>query len=254
MLISPGKGLLLYSPLVILGLFGFRDLWRADRQLGGAIAITFLASLIVISGSSQWSEDTWGPRYLVASAWLLVLPIAWWTRGRVRCRTLAAVAAVAIVVQFAGVFSWYGVSVKAARTFSGQPVYPFHGGFTPNQVAYGDEAPTWIPAVSELRFQVELLAAWVKEKVTGTGFTISYRPFWGRSETVNLTHPEQFVGVPLPDFWWNFPGATNVEWVLPPLLAMASLASIALLAIAVPPRRRNLLADVGAHPPRIISR
>jgi hypothetical protein len=121
MLISPGKGLLWFSPLVILGALGMRPLWRADRPLALAIAITFLINLVVISGTVQWTEDTWGPRYIAASEWLLVLPIAWWAYGQRRRRILAGVAVIAIIVQFAGVFAWYGVWSESSGRSAANP-------------------------------------------------------------------------------------------------------------------------------------
>jgi hypothetical protein len=230
MLISPGKGLVLYSPLVILGALGLRTLWQADRPLALAIALTFLANLIVIAGSSQWSEDAWGPRYIVASAWLLLLPIAWWVQGRPRRhRVLAAVATLAVVAQLAGVFAWYGVSLRAATSFTGQHVY-LYGGASTSAAVYGDDGPTWIPRVSELLFQTELLAAWVKEKLTGSGFTVSYQPFLGRPGTADLRHPQQYTGRPLPDFWWNYPGQTTALDVLAVGLAVLGLCGCVTLA------------------------
>jgi hypothetical protein len=211
MLVSPGKGLLWYSPLVILGGLGLRPLWRSDRQLALVIVITFVANLVVIAGSAQWNEDTWGPRYIVASAWLWLLPIAWWAHGVTRKRVLAGVAVVGTVIQFVGVFAWYGVSTPAARGFSGEPVYLYGNPRHPESaVAYGDDGPAWIPAASEIRFQIELFAAWIKEQVTGTGFKIHYRPFWGRAETIDLTHPGSIAGE-LPDFWWHYPRQTAAQ-------------------------------------------
>lgn len=237
MLVSPGKGLLWFSPLVILGALGMRPLWREDRPLALAIAITFGINLVIISGTIQWTDDTWGPRYIAATEWLLVLPIAWWVHGQRRRRTLAAVAAVAITVQVAGVFAWYGVSVRIQRALSGQPSY-LYGGHPQNAVAYGDDGPTWIMATSELRFQLELVAAWVKDNITGTGFKISYEPFWGRPETVDFTHTIRTVG-PLPDFWWNYPGQTAPFVGLAVTVGLITYGSAMMLVALTVPRRQR---------------
>jgi hypothetical protein len=74
-----------------------------------------------------------------------VIPIAWWAIGPRRRRILAGVAVIAIIVQLAGVFAWYGVSVRIQRTLSGQHTY-LYGGFPQTTVAYGNDGPTWIPA------------------------------------------------------------------------------------------------------------
>ncbi|MEM7127962.1 MAG: hypothetical protein AAF702_16630 [Chloroflexota bacterium] len=71
LLLSPGKGLLLVSPPVILGLWGICVLWRRYPQdtlaLGGLI-VTFI---VIYSTRRGWHGGAcWGPRYL-----LPVLPL-----------------------------------------------------------------------------------------------------------------------------------------------------------------------------------
>jgi hypothetical protein len=65
LLFSPGKSFFITSPIVIIGAIG---LWRV-RQLMRAEVITVLAtglvSLAVLSPLSYWSEETYGPRYLL---------------------------------------------------------------------------------------------------------------------------------------------------------------------------------------------
>ena len=232
--LSPGKGLVLYSPLVVLGLIGLPTLWRADRPMALAIIVTVAMNTLVIAASSQWGDETWGPRYLVPSAWLLVLPVAWWAKGRRRVRLLAAVAVVGSVVQLAGVIPRYYVSTRAAQALAGEPVYQY--GTPGARVAYGDDGPRWVPEASPLLFQLELVAAYAKERLTGTGFSVSYSPFRGNQATLDLRHPAGNYG-PLPDFWWTAPGESTQGALIAVLLGVTALLCGAALIRATLQRR-----------------
>jgi hypothetical protein len=65
LLVSPGKGVFLFSPPLLLAVAGIPGLWRRARALAVAILaisfihVTFAASLPFFGG--EWS---WGPRYL----------------------------------------------------------------------------------------------------------------------------------------------------------------------------------------------
>jgi hypothetical protein len=224
--LSPGKGLLWYSPLVILGIIGFRDFWRSDRRLAFASILTIAANTIVVAISLSWTDETWGPRYIVPSAWLLILPIAWWLRKGKRFRWFAVVAVLGICIQCAAVLTSYGAFMPVASTLSGgEYVYPYaHPGA---RVAYGDDGPRWIPGDSPLLFQLELAAAYVKEQVTGSGFRVSYHPYRGNWATVDLTHPDRTFA-PLPDFWWAHTSGWKVRW-LAVVLGVLAVASAVML-------------------------
>lgn len=233
LLVSPGKGLLFYSPLVVLGMLGLRDLWRVDRALAWAIVITASINILLISTSIAWTDETWGPRYLVPSAWLLILPIAWWVTNRRRRRWLGGVAILGMCVQFVGVFAAYGVTLPASRALAGEPVYLY--GDWRARVAYGDDGPRWIPQASPLLFQLELTAAYFKEQLTGSGFTVTYKPWRGNEARIDLTHPEQSFA-PLPDFWWTVVGQTTKQDLVAALLAILCLGCGATLVRQSVPR------------------
>jgi hypothetical protein len=82
-LLSPGCGLVPHTPLMALGLLGLAWLWEDDPApalVAGAItlgAIVYYGAL-----STTWCAfATWGPRYFVAVAPLMALPLAaLWTR------------------------------------------------------------------------------------------------------------------------------------------------------------------------------
>lgn len=228
MYVSPGKGLLFYSSLVILGVLGFREMRSADPRLALAILLTVLANTIVVAISLSWTDETWGPRYILPSAWLLVLPIAWWARGRKRLRWLAVLALIGVHVQFAAILTSYGDTIPVERTLSGgEFVYPYaHPGA---RVAYGDDGPRWVPGASPLLFQLQLATAYVKEQVTGSGFRVSYRPYRGNWASLDLTHPDRTFA-PLPDFWWIHTNESKAN-LLAILLALLLLGSAGALGL-----------------------
>jgi hypothetical protein len=139
--------------------------------------------------------------------------------------------------QLVGVIPAYGVIIPASRAFAGVPVYVY--GHRGAHVPYGDDGPRWIPGVSPLLYQSELVLAWLKEQVTGSGFTVSYRPFLGVWATVDLRHVRG-----LPDFWWTFPGTTPAEGALAAALAVLSAAGG--VPVVARLRRRDAYAAVQA--------
>jgi hypothetical protein len=77
LLISPGKGLLLYCPFVLVAILGLRQFGRTHRGLAGLVAACFLFRLLFIASRSDWHGGfCLGPRYLVMALPLLVLPLA----------------------------------------------------------------------------------------------------------------------------------------------------------------------------------
>ena len=99
LLLDPSKGLLIFSPVLLLAPAG----WRAARAaLGRRGFITLLAVpasvILLYAGYPNWHGGwTVGPRYLVAAIPFVAFPLALMWRGRVS-HILAGYSAVAVVV------------------------------------------------------------------------------------------------------------------------------------------------------------
>ncbi len=108
-LVSPGKSVLLYTPLLLLALVGGRALWRRDRVLTAVVLGMTVLSLGFHAKLMNWPGDlAWGPRFLVPllGLWLLPVPLLLerWHTWRPSARwAVAAVAAVSVVPQVLGV-------------------------------------------------------------------------------------------------------------------------------------------------------
>ncbi|HET7771998.1 MAG TPA: hypothetical protein VFN74_24715, partial [Chloroflexota bacterium] len=110
LLVSPGKGLLWYMPVVLLALAGLVPFVRAQRWRALLFLGLPLAYLLTYGSKGVWHGGGWGPRYLVPVIPLLVvvsLPaLAWLFRGAPRLARWATVGLVvlSVGVQALGVF------------------------------------------------------------------------------------------------------------------------------------------------------
>jgi hypothetical protein len=201
LLISPGKGLVFYSPLVVLGALGLGRMWREDRYLTVSLLVLFLTITAFSGASTFWGDEVWGPRYIVPVAWVLLVPIAWWADSQARRRALAAVAAVAVLVQVVAVSASYTRYLTVVKELTGVTVYGERGGIPREQIPYGDDPPRWIAELSPLLLQAEgLVSSQVVERLGGDGIIVTYHPLEGRERSLNLSRPDIRVAG---DFWWR---------------------------------------------------
>ena len=241
---SPGKGLLFYSPLVLLGVLGLPQLWRRDRLFALTVIAGFGFLTLLMSGSAHWSDETWGPRYIVPVAWLFLLPIPWWYARARRPRLLAAVATLAVLVQLTAIAAPYSSFVAQYRGLTG--ALPTSGGprlgadFDRRAAPFGRDPYRWVPQLSPLVIRAETVASALVFQVTGDPITVTYAPFFGpeRSSIPDLTLVDAAS-----QRWWGTGGLGG------PILAVALTAAGAMLWfwLAVSARRDpgGPLADGG---------
>lgn len=110
LLLSPGKGLLLYAPVLLLPLFFARSLWergRAEVVLLGTITIFYLA---VYGRWYDWYGGlAWGPRFLVPliAPWLALLARGLRGNREPALRgLLAASFVIGFLIQCPGILVW----------------------------------------------------------------------------------------------------------------------------------------------------
>jgi hypothetical protein len=224
LLFSPGKGLILYSPLVILGALGLPRLWREDRWLAAALVVLVAALTCVSGASTYWGDEVWGPRYVVPAAWALLLPIAWWADTLARWRVLAAVAVVAFAVQLVGASAYYGQYVPVVQRLTGVPIYENRfSGLDTERIPYGDDPTRWIPQLSPLLLQSEgLISTQLLNRFGSDGLTVTYDPFEGRSRSVNLSDADVRMEL---DYFWRALLPTTVARVFAALMGLMTLVS-----------------------------
>jgi hypothetical protein len=77
LLLSPGKSVLLFSPVLLLAIAGARRLITHRRHVAIAIALVVAPIVLVYARYTFWSGDwAWGPRYLVFALPALMVPCA----------------------------------------------------------------------------------------------------------------------------------------------------------------------------------
>jgi hypothetical protein len=106
LLVSPGKGILWYSPVVVLEVWSLRALWRSKPALALTAVTMAVAHLVFISCLRFYGGDwCWGPRYLVMTLPLLALglPFLRVDNSRLRVWMVRGIVTAGLLVQLAGV-------------------------------------------------------------------------------------------------------------------------------------------------------
>jgi hypothetical protein len=113
--VSPGKGMLFYTPLLVMALFGWPRFLRQHRVLGITVLLTIVSGLVFHAPLADWSGDeAWAARHTVPLTALALIPLAYVVRDLVRRRlarpmlvALGILAVVGLVVQLSGVLVDY---------------------------------------------------------------------------------------------------------------------------------------------------
>jgi len=145
LLVSPARGLLVFSPFLVFLPMGLIQRLRApaSRGLAAALSLAVLAQFILYSQADWRAGASWGPRWLTD-----LLPILVWmlapvplSVGRVRrpltrgllITAFAAAMAASVGVQAVGAF-WY-TGASDARIFAGDPT-SMSGAWDPHNVPF----------------------------------------------------------------------------------------------------------------------
>lgn len=148
-LLSPGKGLLLYSPVLIFSLLGIKRLYRTHRRESLLFGCIILVNLFFYSKLANWSGDwCWGPRFTVPIVPFISLFVGAFLSGGglQRSRGLKRVWAIILVVSFA--VQILGVTINGPRRIGRRYT---SGDVTPSQLY-------WHPAESPLVDHAGLLS------------------------------------------------------------------------------------------------
>ncbi|MCK6506855.1 hypothetical protein L6R53_26375 [Myxococcota bacterium] len=103
--LSPGKGVLWYSPPVLLALLGLAGLHRAAPALVRGMGVALAPVLLIYASMPFFGGDwCWGPRYLLPALALLGLAMPFATTGGLPGRALlTAVVGAGLLVQLLGI-------------------------------------------------------------------------------------------------------------------------------------------------------
>jgi hypothetical protein len=203
--ISPGRGLLWFSPVAVLGLV---ILWQRRRELIPAVCLAGSTGLLLIYLGNPGSGFNWGTRYLVATLPLLCVAI-----GTLRGR-LAVLAATLAVIGFAvQIPNLPGFYQRYHREQADQGIQPreHHWSVTHTQLV-----GVWPATVRQIRSAAKRNPADLVNDRSAQG---------GRQRTEN----QQLLNV-VALWWWVLPAA-GIPWPLGLLVALAMLGAGGLLLL-----------------------
>lgn len=126
LLVSQGKGILFFSPLVLFALIGVRRFFCARSLLASLIISVSVVHLLFVASLAFPAGDwCWGPRYLVTTLplWSLLLPYA---ASRMRKSILVAVIGISVAIQI------LGLSIDHQRYYFERNLQPFFWAENPN--------------------------------------------------------------------------------------------------------------------------
>lgn len=203
LLFSPGKGLFVYSPVLLAAMLGWGALFRRDRAFTILLAAIVVEMVALYSSYAVWSGDwAWGPRYLVPVTALLILPLLPSLEGWRKTSTRWRVSLVALSVLSAAV-AMLGVAVDYLH----QIILEVTSG--------RDIAAYWNPSRSAVWRHLETIVAIVQG-------TAPYPAYSGPGDVA--------MGVPTIttfDFWWVYELTKGTS----PLLVLSLLAMLVLISL-----------------------
>ncbi len=224
LVISPGKGLLLYNPIAWLGLIGLAIMFRTRRREAILFALIMLAELLFFAMYEFWTGGwNWGPRYIMPVLPLLVLAAGEWVYvhpTRRRKAILVALCAIGFVLNFPAVLvdhSRYLVSFgeRDPQHYLDRSIL---------NVADSPLTQQW-PAVFEVAGLYTQPATWQAAQKVVAGHLNGYSGD-GSLESLStyVLWFDEFFRLNVPDFWFIHLPLLGLSPILVMTLALALLA------------------------------
>lgn len=159
LLFSGNKGLVVYSPIALLGLAALPAAWRKNREVAIFVLLTTGSLLAGFAVVGMPAEETWGPRYLYSAVAPLVVGLAAaWGREPLagyRRLLLAGALVAGLGVSALGSLFYYGRLLQVAQQADQATL----------EALWGD--PVWNPVVMDMR----LAKLWLAPAGTPTVWT-----------------------------------------------------------------------------------
>jgi len=246
LLLSPGKSVFLYSPVLLLALAGTARFHREHRRESLLLWFIAVPWLLLYSRWWAWHGDwSWGPRFLVPLTPLLMLPLAEVLKDFPRWRAAAKAAAVVVVavsvfVQVPGV----SVSFYEYITITRHQV-PHNRYFMPGAQGLRDDqllthfVPEFSPIAGHWWLFRHALARGSSDRAELRDEMKKDFPW---RELMSYAVPDNPVRGARFDFWWVyfpefFPGSRG--WVSTLLAVTAAMTALSLAGCVLVYRKRR---------------
>jgi hypothetical protein len=224
LLLSPGKGLFWFAPVVWICLWSWGPFARRFKAESRLLLVLAASTILLYAKYFAWGGDgSWGPRYLIVILPLLLLVVAGFADGAARAarRTVGVLAALGLVIQIGGVAIYQGNYLRKAGDF------PFTRPFTdPEFMARTHYVPNYSPIVGHWKMLADNL------RVHAEGPWPSLIPSGEHAaERVPLDESQKAALLQAFDLWFMYAAYAGVAAV--PSFALAGLLLIAVVVLTV---------------------
>jgi 4-amino-4-deoxy-L-arabinose transferase-like glycosyltransferase len=212
LLISPGKGLVFFSPCVILAVAAMARTWSAHRRAYVVVLAVIVPPLMFYGKFLSWSGDYgWGPRYLVYAIAPLSLPLAPWfatAAGRARRWLVRGIVAVSVAIQLLGAMlfwdHWILIAHDARIEWLGRPNRKGAAIKDLDNKGHCDSCfedmhgHQWLPPFAPIPGHLWL----ARHALAGDSWKVAREDApWTRYTSLNLDHPRQLYDRVKFDWW-----------------------------------------------------
>jgi hypothetical protein len=211
LLLSPGKGLVWFSPMIVLAIIALARSWHEHRRVVVVVLCVVLPPLAFYARFLSWSGDyCWGPRYLVYAIAPLSITLAPWLEreaSRLRRWLVRAVIAISVAIQLLGASlfwdHWIRLSREARLEWLGNPnrrgaaIAEAGRGHCDScfEDMFGHQ---WLPPFSPIAGHSWLLV----HKIAGDSWSAAREDApWQRYTTLALDRPRGVYDQVRPDWW-----------------------------------------------------
>ncbi len=188
LMLSPGKGFFLYSPITILFILAVRYFYKKNKELTIAFLALISAYILFYSKYVAWHGDwAWGPRYLSVITPFLIIPSgelfeSGMLKKFIHIKILVILLlAVSILIQIAA------VTVNLNKYFIKNHI-PSRN--IPNHIYFD---PNYSPIKEQFKFVVE-----IARKIR------YYTPPESRSDAADIKAINEQITINVPDFWYVY--------------------------------------------------
>jgi hypothetical protein len=210
-LTSPGRGLLLYNPIVIVALAGMYGFWKRERLLlivGGTVIIVQVFFFAQSNSISPWG---WGPRQFIPLLPLLLLPLAevfaWIQHKNFWNMVVYSMLLLSIVIQ---------LPVIAASPAKPMLDAHFEQG--------ADLTFDW--QYARIIIQTNHVAEALPATLHGDDFV-----FGSTNEIENPHYRDTLITLNIVNWWWILLFFYGIKWVLPVAVVLIVGASVCLVSL-----------------------
>jgi dolichyl-phosphate-mannose-protein mannosyltransferase len=163
-LFTPGRSIFIYSPPLILALFGIIRFWNKDNWLAGGVFLIIVGYLGVMSKWQNWAGGfDWGPRHIYQITPFLMIPAALWIGKRPLFDSTPkrigwfALIAISLFIQFIGLSA---DPVMIIKMFLYRTLRPFPENLHAHLTMYMQQLPVYLPQFSNISLHWQWVASY----------------------------------------------------------------------------------------------